>query len=66
MRPVLLLVFVVLSTGESGPIYGRSITVAERLNDDRVIIGKWVRRLTNWNSRQAPPSRRGRRPRELP
>jgi superfamily II DNA/RNA helicase len=45
---------VVLSSGESGPIYGRSITVAELLNDDRVIIGKWVRRLTNWNSRQAP------------
>ncbi|HHY84558.1 MAG TPA: DEAD/DEAH box helicase [Verrucomicrobia bacterium] len=35
-------------------IYGRAVTVADRLNDDRVIIAKWVRRLTNWNGRQAP------------
>lgn len=34
--------------------YGRSLTVAERLNDDRVLITKWIRRLTNWNGRQAP------------
>jgi hypothetical protein len=27
--------------------------VADRLGDDRVIIAKWVRRLTNWNGRQA-------------
>jgi hypothetical protein len=24
------------------------------LNDDRVIIAKWIRRLTNWSGRQAP------------
>jgi superfamily II DNA/RNA helicase len=36
------------------PLYGRSLTVADRLGDDRVIIAKWVRRLTNWNGRQAP------------
>jgi len=35
-------------------IYGRSITVAEHLNDDRVLLVKWIRRLTNWNGRQAP------------
>jgi superfamily II DNA/RNA helicase len=34
--------------------YGRALTVAERLSQDRVIISKWVRRLTNWGSRQAP------------
>ncbi len=34
--------------------YGRCTTVAERLGDDRVIIAKWIRRLTNWNGRQAP------------
>ncbi len=34
--------------------YGRCTTVAERLGDDRVVIAKWVRRLTNWNGRQAP------------
>jgi len=45
---------VVLSEEENGKTYGRAITVAERLNDDRVIIAKWVRRLTNWNGRQAP------------
>jgi superfamily II DNA/RNA helicase len=34
--------------------YGRTLTVAERLSQERVIISKWVRRLTNWSSRQAP------------
>jgi superfamily II DNA/RNA helicase len=37
-------------------IYGRASTVAEILNADRVIIAKWVRRLTNWNGRQAEMS----------
>jgi superfamily II DNA/RNA helicase len=45
---------VILDEVEGRRIYGRSLTVAERLNDDRVIITKWVRRLTNWNGRQAP------------
>jgi len=44
----------VLSEENGGKTYGRSITVAERLGDDRVIIAKWIRRLTNWNGRQAP------------
>jgi hypothetical protein len=35
-------------------IYGRALTVADRLKDDRVILAKWIRRLTNWNGRQAP------------
>ena len=35
-------------------VYGRSMTVAELINRDRVVIAKWVRRLTNWNGRQAP------------
>ncbi len=34
--------------------YGRALTVAERLAGERVIIAKWVRRLTNWNGRQVP------------
>jgi superfamily II DNA/RNA helicase len=34
-------------------IYGRSQTVADRLTEDRVILAKWIRRLTNWNGRQA-------------
>lgn len=36
--------------------YGRASTVADKLNDDRVIIAKWVRRLTHWNGRQAEMS----------
>ncbi len=44
----------VLSDGPEAKVYGRSITVAERLNQERVIIAKWIRRLTNWNGRQAP------------
>jgi len=47
---------VVLSEEESRKTYGRAVTVAERLNDERVIIAKWIRRLTNWNGRQAPMS----------
>jgi superfamily II DNA/RNA helicase len=46
----------VLSEDESGKIYGRSITVAERLCHDRIILAKWIRRLTNWSGRQAPLS----------
>lgn len=35
------------------PIYGRSQTVADVMHDGRILITKWVRRLTNWNGRQA-------------
>jgi superfamily II DNA/RNA helicase len=34
--------------------YGRASTVADRLADERVILAKWIRRLINWNGRQAP------------
>ena len=45
---------VVLEERENGEkIYGRASTVADILNADRVIIAKWVRRMTNWNGRQA-------------
>ena len=33
-------------------IYGRSFTVAEVLNADRILLVKWIRRLTNWSGRQ--------------
>jgi hypothetical protein len=33
--------------------YGRMVTVAERLDGDRLLLAKWVRRLVNWNGRQA-------------
>lgn len=35
------------------PVYGRSVTLAERLPGDRVRLAKWLRRLTNWHGRQA-------------
>jgi hypothetical protein len=44
----------VLSENEAGKTYGRALTVADRLGVDRVLIAKWVRRLTNWNGRQVP------------
>jgi superfamily II DNA/RNA helicase len=44
----------VLSETDGIKIHGREFTVADRLNDGRVVISKWVRRLTNWKGRQAP------------
>ena len=44
----------VLAENESGKVYGRAMTVADRTTGDRVILAKWVRRLTNWSHRQTP------------
>ncbi len=44
----------VLTDGEQCKTYGRALTVADRLGQDRVLLSKWIRRLTNWNGRQAP------------
>ena len=44
----------VLSENEHGKIYGRALTVADRLGHDRVLLAKWIRRLINWNGRQVP------------
>lgn len=33
-------------------IYGRAVTVAEVMDDEKLLVAKWVRRLTNWSSRQ--------------
>ncbi len=43
-----------ISADNEPRVYGRALTVAEQLNDQRVVIAKWVRRLTNWSGRQAP------------
>ena len=43
-----------LSETNEGKTYGRAMTVADLLPDNRVCLVKWVRRLTNWNGRQAP------------
>jgi superfamily II DNA/RNA helicase len=44
----------VLSQNGEAKTYGRASTVADRISGDRVVLAKWVRRLTNWNGRQAP------------
>jgi len=44
----------VVSEDEHGKTYGRALTVADRLGQDRVLLAKWIRRLTNWNGRQVP------------
>ena len=45
-------VLAMLAEHERRPTYGRSVTVAELLNHDRVLLVKWIRRLTQWNGRQ--------------
>jgi superfamily II DNA/RNA helicase len=44
----------VLSESDGTKIYGRAVTVAEKLKENRIVMAKWVRRLTGWNGRQAP------------
>lgn len=41
-----------LQEDERGKVYGRAVTVADVLNEERVLLNKWVRRLINWNGRQ--------------
>jgi superfamily II DNA/RNA helicase len=43
-----------LQDDDCGKLYGRAVTVADLLVNDRVLLAKWVRRLTNWNGRQTP------------
>ncbi|MDX1951525.1 MAG: DEAD/DEAH box helicase [Verrucomicrobiota bacterium] len=43
----------VLAETPDGVIYGRTITVADRLSDGKVLIAKWIRRLIEWQNRQA-------------
>jgi superfamily II DNA/RNA helicase len=47
-------ILTVISRQNELPVYGRSCTVAEVLNDNRVLLVKWIRRLTRWNNRQVP------------
>jgi superfamily II DNA/RNA helicase len=47
-------ILTVLSRQNNLPVYGRSITVAEILNGERVLLVKWIRRLTRWSGRQTP------------
>jgi superfamily II DNA/RNA helicase len=38
--------------GVEPAIYGRAITVADVVDNEKLLVAKWVRRLTNWSSRQ--------------
>jgi len=42
----------VLQETGSERVYGRAFTVAERLPGDRLVLAKWVRRMTAWHGRQ--------------
>ncbi len=37
-----------------GRTYGRALTRGRPAQPDRVLLAKWIRRLTNWNGRQVP------------
>jgi DEAD/DEAH box helicase len=45
-----------LSEGPDGTVYGRSMIVADKLADGRLVLAKWVRRLINWNGRETSPA----------
>jgi hypothetical protein len=48
-------VLVIAQQPPDGPLlYGRAMTVAEFMNDERLLLTKWIRRLVHWNGRQAP------------
>jgi hypothetical protein len=42
----------VIGEQEGWKLYGRELTIADRLGADRVLLAKWIRRMTNWNGRQ--------------
>jgi superfamily II DNA/RNA helicase len=43
---------VILHEADGIPIHGRAMTVADKLNGGRVLLAKWVRKLTNWSFRE--------------
>ena len=43
----------VLSETDGVKVHGRAMTVADVLHDGRILLAKWIRRLTNWSGRQA-------------
>ena len=45
---------VVLEETPAGPIHGREVLVGELYEEGKtVVLAKWIRRLTNWNGREA-------------
>jgi hypothetical protein len=47
-------ILAVVGEQDGRKIYGRSLTVAEVLNDGKILLVKWIRRLVNWHGRQVP------------
>lgn len=45
---------IILEERDGFPIHGRALTVADKLNGGRVLLAKWVRKLTNWSFREVP------------
>jgi hypothetical protein len=45
---------VVLEDTPAGPLHGRSLTVADGVDAERVRLAKWVRKLTRWPGRLIP------------
>jgi hypothetical protein len=45
---------VVIEEVDGVKIYGRALTVADTLNGGRVLMAKWVKKLTNWALREVP------------
>jgi len=45
---------VVLHERDGFKIHGRALAVADKLNSGRVLMAKWVRKLTNWSFREVP------------
>lgn len=45
------LLAVISEEGET-KTYGRTLTVADKLNNERIVLAKWVRKLVNWGNRQ--------------
>jgi hypothetical protein len=45
---------VVVAEAEGVKLFGRALTVADKLNGGRVLLGKWVKKLTNWSFREVP------------
>ena len=43
---------VILEERDGVPIHGRAMTVADKLSGGRVLLAKWVRKLTNWSFRE--------------
>ena len=45
---------IVIEEHDGVKLYGRALTVADKLNGDRVQMAKWAKKLTNWSLREVP------------